>query len=377
LNKFVEKTKVIIIGAGPAGLGCAALLKQMKISPEDMQVFEAKTIGSAFKSWPEQMRLITPSFPSNGYHQTDLNAITPDTSPAFNSGKEHLSGQEYAQYLVNTVEHYELKVIENCAITKIEPLADQTFKLTKQDGKTIFTQYVIWAGGEFHSPNLNSFSGSEYCIHNSHVKNWDLFTESSYTIIGCYESGVDAAYHLASRGKQITLLDGATTENTSYDPSKVLSPYTAERIQQMANADNVNLVDNFKVASLTSTKEGYQIRSTSGELFLSNTKPFNCTGFTINLGPAKSLFNYAENGYPIVNRFDESTRYKNLFLSGSQLSYGDILLCFIYKFRGRFSVPCSTIGAELELDLSILKHYQQAGMLLNDLSCCESQECFC
>ncbi|MGB2427737.1 MAG: NAD(P)-binding domain-containing protein, partial [Alteromonas sp.] len=73
----IINTRVMVIGGGPAGLGCAALLKQMGIKDEDMLVVEANTIGSTFDSWPREMKMITPSFPSNGYHQTDLNAITP------------------------------------------------------------------------------------------------------------------------------------------------------------------------------------------------------------------------------------------------------------------------------------------------------------
>ena len=63
-------TNVVIVGAGPAGLGCAALLKQMGINDNDMFVIDAKTIGSSFKNWPKEMKMITPSFPSNGFHQT-------------------------------------------------------------------------------------------------------------------------------------------------------------------------------------------------------------------------------------------------------------------------------------------------------------------
>ena len=377
MKKSVQQTKVIIIGAGPSGLGCAALLKQMNIPAEDLHIFEAKTIGSSFKAWPEQMRLITPSFPSNGYHQTDLNAITPDTSPAFNSGKEHLSGKEYAQYLIDTATYYELHVRENCSITSIEALVDQTFKVTTQDGGVLITKYVIWAGGEYHSPNDNNFPGSKLCIHNSFVKDWSLFTEASYTIIGGYESGIDAAYHLANLGKKVTLLDGGGSEKNTYDPSKVLSPYTAERIQKMVHLGNVTLIDNFKVDSITSDQDGYHIHSLLGQSINSKTKPFNCTGFATHLGPAHDLFEYAEDGSPVINRFDESTLYKNLFLTGPQLSYGNILLCFIYKFRGRFAVPCTTIGAELKLDLNILNHYKQSGMLLDDLSCCQTQKCVC
>ena len=373
----MKKTSVVIVGAGPAGLGCAVLLKQMGIESKDMLILDAKTIGSTFKAWPKEMRMITPSFPSNGYHQTDLNAITPDTSPAFSIGKEHPNGYEYAEYLQSVAKHYEISVQENTKIVDVIAHSNNSFILRSETGETTLTQYLIWAGGEFSAPKLNSYEGSELCLHNSQVDSWDDYHAEHYTVIGCYESGVDAAYNLANRGKRVTLIDSSRAETDSYDPSKVLSPYTAERLSSMANMELVELEQNFKVFSVESYKNQYKITSTTGATILSKSKPINCTGFDTNLGPVSELFDKADNGYPIVNKFDESTLHRNLFLSGPKLVHGNILLCFIYKFRGRFTTPCSIIGAELELDTSILNHYQQAGMLLSDFTCCENQQCYC
>ena len=84
-------TNVIIVGAGPAGIGVASLLNQTDIA---YVVLEKKEIGSSFLDWPESMEMITPSFPSNAFGQMDLNSICKDTSPAFAFNKEHLNGEE-------------------------------------------------------------------------------------------------------------------------------------------------------------------------------------------------------------------------------------------------------------------------------------------
>lgn len=373
----MKQTKVVIVGAGPAGLGCAALLRQMGISQKDLCVLEAKTIGSSFKAWPKEMRMITPSFPSNGYHQTDLNGITPDTSPAFSLGKEHPSGRDYADYLKNIGDHYEIPIEEHTKVVRVEPQELDSFQLTTENGELIRTQFLIWAGGEFSSPRTNAFPGSELCLHNSEVETWDLFQEQAYTVIGGYESGVDAAFNLATRGKRVTLLDSSSGGDDTYDPSRVLSPYTSERLASMANLEYVELLQDFKVEIVRQTVNGFELISTSGKKVMSPSQPINCTGFNSHLGPVSELFEMGENGFPLVNKYDESTLCRNLFLSGPKLVHGNVLLCFIYKFRGRFATPCSIIAAELGLDIAILNHYQQAGMLLDDLTCCESQQCFC
>ena len=373
----MKKVNVVIVGAGPAGLGCAVLLKQMGISNDDMWVCDAKNIGSTFEAWPKEMRMITPSFPSNGYHQTDLNAITPDTSPAFSLGKEHPSGPEYAEYLRSVALHYGVSVQENTKIIDAQSHAQDSFILTTEKGDKIHTQYLIWAGGEFSAPRLTPFKGSEFCQHNSQINSWDELQDDHYAVIGCYESGVDAAYNLAARGKRVTLIDSGSEQDDTYDPSKVLSPYTSERLASMVNSELVELEQGFKVLEVNTGDNEYTLVSATGDTLFSKGKPINCTGFDTHLGPVAHMFERNEKGDPIINKFDESVSRRNLFLTGSKLVHDDIVLCFIYKFRGRFATPCGLIGTELGLDTSILSHYQQAGMLLADLSCCENQQCHC
>lgn len=74
------KHTVIIIGAGPSGIGMAVALKQFGI---DSLIIEKKCIGNTFEQWPNTTQFITPSFTTNGFGIPDINAITPDTSPAY------------------------------------------------------------------------------------------------------------------------------------------------------------------------------------------------------------------------------------------------------------------------------------------------------
>ena len=86
--------KATVVSPGPAGVGCALALRRAEV--ESVLVVEAETIGTTFRRWRDQMRLNTPSFHGNPFFQTDLNAVTPDTSPGDFLQKEQLRGREYA-----------------------------------------------------------------------------------------------------------------------------------------------------------------------------------------------------------------------------------------------------------------------------------------
>ena len=54
---------VVIVGAGPAGVGISSMLKDFGV--ENMIVLERGKIGETFDKLPEEMRFITPSFTTN------------------------------------------------------------------------------------------------------------------------------------------------------------------------------------------------------------------------------------------------------------------------------------------------------------------------
>jgi len=212
---------VAVVGAGAAGVGVGLALSKLDL---DVRILEREQVGASFRAWPDEMRFITPSFPSNSFGLTDLNAVTPDTSPAFTLDREHPSGEEYADYLEAVVEYHELPVETGIEVEAIQPLADETattnadtastdehpaavdggteaggFLLETSDGPLV-ADHVVWAAGHFGSPRTDVIEGSEHCVHTSQVDSWQSYVEAAtnteFLLIGGYESGVDAAVGL-------------------------------------------------------------------------------------------------------------------------------------------------------------------------------------
>lgn len=369
------EVSVAIVGAGAAGLGCAALLREMGLPRSRLQVLERDQIGATFRRWPAEMRFITPSFPSNGFHQTDLNAVTPDSSPAVSLGQEHPTGAQYADYLQGVVDHYRIPVAQGSVVEAVYPL-DQGFEVQLQD-RCLRADFVIWAAGEYGRPQRPSFAPPELAQHNSELSSYAQRQGGHQIIIGAYESGLDAAWHLSRAGHDVTLLERRGEQAATFDPSRVLSPVSQQRMASLATDARVQLCSGREVTAIERENGGYRVHCQTGESWFSDERPLLCTGFEPVLGPVEDLFLYDDEGVPLLNPFDESTLVPGLFLSGPTLAFNEVILCFIYKFRGRFPICCGAIGAELELDDSPLEHYRQAGLLLDDLRCCEQQQCFC
>ncbi len=148
--------------------GVSIILQKMGVN---FTVLERNDVGSSFLKWPKQMKLLTPSFFGNTFKMIDLNAITYDTSPALTLQTEHPSGQDYAAYLKKLSDHYKLPIQKNINVDSVLKTKDE-FIINTNKGK-INTTFLVWAAGEFQYPKNNSFPGSEHCIHNSLITNWD------------------------------------------------------------------------------------------------------------------------------------------------------------------------------------------------------------
>ena len=140
------------------------------------------------------------------------------------------TGSEYAAHLQSLADFFELPVSENTDVKSIEN-NDGVFHL-ETEGSTLLANNVIWAAGEFLYPRLEGFDGSELCRHTATVANYGDLEGDDFLIVGGYESGVDAAYHLARRGKRVRLFDmGSPWEEGSSDPSVSLSTFSFERMR--------------------------------------------------------------------------------------------------------------------------------------------------
>ena len=295
---------VAIVGAGPAGIGTAVALERLDL---EYAVFERDRIGSSFRQWPDEMRLLTPSFPANAFGVRDLNAITLDTSPALALDREHPTGDQYADYLEAVAEFHELPIETGVDVEAVVPddgSADEQrgdepdgtaadanrggFTLETSEG-TITARYVVWAAGQYQYPSSGSIPGASHAVHVSTIDSWsahaerhsidsDAATPGSDTeveseepsssspvaadgagvatpaaddivIVGGAESGIDAALGLADAGLSVTVLDDdGPWQYRSPDPSEVLSPRTTERLESALEAGRpINLVTDARV----------------------------------------------------------------------------------------------------------------------------------
>ncbi|MEM7246662.1 MAG: NAD(P)/FAD-dependent oxidoreductase [Acidobacteriota bacterium] len=364
---------VVIVGGGAAGVGVAVALRDAGI--KDFLLLERDVVGASFASWPSETRFITPSFPTNSIGMLDLNSIVIGTSPAYTLKAEHPSGKAYAAYLRAIVKHFKLPIRE-----KVDVLGatkeDDEFHLETADG-TIRARHVIWAAGEFQYPRLDGLDGAEHCRHTATIPTYDDLEGDDFVVIGGYESGIDAAYHLAYREKRVRLFDsGCPWKPKTSDPSIALSPYSLERMYEWPFAESVELHPNTSIASISREGDVHVVTTEEGSRFETSAPPLLAWGFKGGHELVANLFEQRDDGLPLLNEQDESTIAPGLFLCGPAVRHGGHVFCFIYKYRQRFAVVAKTIASSLGLRAKGLEQYREWGMFLDDLSLC-GEECVC
>jgi len=369
-----RRVNVAIVGAGPAGLGIARVLRDLAVP--DVRIFERQQIGASFRAWPQSMRFISPSFPSNAFGLTDLNAISFDSSPAFAVKREHPSGAEYARYLEQAVEVFGLSVITGVDVRGLQPDADDIVLHTS--GGDIRARFVIWAAGQFQYPSDGDIPGAEHGVHSSTIKRWSDHPGEDAVIIGGYESGIDAAIGLASAGKSVTVLSRAPAwESNDADPSVALSPYTRHRLDVALRRKSISLIGDADILGLERVNGSVRVLAVDGRSWATSSQPILATGFAGSTRLINDWFSFNEHGCPSLTLQDESTELPGLFLVGPEIAHNGHLFCYIFKFRQRFAVVARAIAGRLGVDTSPLELYRANNMFLDDLSCCEADNCLC
>ncbi|MBB3037881.1 NAD(P)/FAD-dependent oxidoreductase [Hoyosella altamirensis] len=364
---------VLVAGAGPAGIGCALALQS--VDSLTYGVIERGVVGQSYRDWPRWTRFLTPSFTGNAFGAIDINAIHPETSPALLLQTDYPSGEAYSHYLSKLVELFELPVVENTMIESVARGARDEFVVTTSRG-TVTARNLIWAGGEFSAPHTPEVSGAHLGVHSSQPQAWEPPDGSRVVVIGGYESGIDVACSLVARGHHATVLDPESPwENTGSDPSLTLSPRTRQRLRVAQAGGALDLVG-AAAAAISQPNGSYTVTDSTGAHHTSTAPPVLATGYRPHLGPVQHMFATRDDGWPLLNTDDESTLQPGVFLSGPSVRHKNLHLCFIYKFRQRFAHVAKVIGERLDRDTSALRSWKLAGMLVEDVSCCD-KECVC
>ncbi len=369
----VKTHDAVVIGAGAAGVGVGVALKDAGL--EDYLLLERHTIGSSFAAWPTETRFITPSFPTNSIGMLDLNSIAIGSSPAYSMRVEHPTGREYAAHLKQVAKHTALPIRENTSVLRVTKVGDE-FCIDTED-EILRARHVVWAAGEYQYPRLNGLIGSELCRHTATVGGYEELEGDDFVIIGGYESGVDAAYHLSQRNKHVRMLDSGCpwTKETS-DPSVALSTSSFERMRESHFEQHVELFPNTPVVSVSRSGGVYEVATHDERVFQTSTQPLWAGGFVGSHRLVMDLFEARDDGFPLLTENDESTLVPGIFLCGPAVRHDNHVFCFIYKYRQRFAVVAKAIATSLGLPAERLEEYRNWGMYLDDLSCC-GEECVC
>lgn len=362
---------VVVVGAGAAGIGVSIALMHAGI--ENFVVLDKHYVGASFDAWPAETRFITPSFPSNSIGMLDLNSIAIGVSPAFSLSVEHPTGRDYARHLQGIAQFFEIPVKEKTDVLRVTKVGDD-FRIDTEE-ETLRAKNVIWAAGEFQYPRMHGVEGIEHCRHTATVGNYGELQGDDFVIIGGYESGIDAAYHLARYGKKVKVIDkGCPWQDESSDPSVALSTYSLERMRADWFKENVELLPYTQIDQVVRNGELYEVTTQTGNQFQSPVQPLFAGGFAGSHRMVADLFESREDGFPLLNEHDESTLVPGLFLCGPAVRHDNLVFCFIFKYRQRFAVVAKSIATSLGLPAEQLEGYRQWGMYLDDLSCC-GEEC--
>ncbi len=179
------------------------------------------------------------------------------------------------------------------------------------------------------------------------------------------------------RRKSIVLGRESTWESEDSDPSRSLSPFTLQRLNEARESGFIELCGKTDVATIRKNGKQFEVFSATGESWISDQAPILATGFRGGFQQIVERFAIRDDGYPVLNEFDESTECTNLFLVGPSVRHESLVFCFIYKYRQRFAIVANTIARRLGLDTDEFERsYRQWGMFLDDLSCC-GEQCVC
>jgi thioredoxin reductase (NADPH) len=222
MNPEPEKTRVVIVGAGPIGLELAAALKTEGI---DYLQFDASSIGATIGWYPQQML-----FHSNA-ERLAIAGVAIQTAD-----QQKPTREEYLAYLRAVVLQYGLLVRNYETVERVTPLAEGGFDVITSRSR-VHADFVVIAIGSMHRPRLLGIPGESLPHVEHYFREPHPYFGQRLVIIGGKNSAVEAAIRCQRAGAEVTL----AYRRADFDPAHVKF-WLLPEIRSMVRDDRVRVL---------------------------------------------------------------------------------------------------------------------------------------
>lgn len=191
-----EEYKVVVIGAGGAGLSTSYYLTQLGIKHI---IFERGQVGNtwATERW-DSFHLVNPNWgvrlPSFFYNGDDPDGF--------------LSRDQIVDRLHRYAEHIAAPVHTGVEVISLSK-QDDGYTLALKDGRVVKSRVVVVATGAFGPPSYPPFAANVspdiIQLHSAHYKNAQRLPEGAVLVVGSGQSGAQIAEDLQDAGRRVYL----------------------------------------------------------------------------------------------------------------------------------------------------------------------------
>ena len=185
----MNEQRVLIVGAGPAGLAAAGALAHLGIKS---LILERDSVGSSWRGRYDRLRLNSSRWTSKLPHSRYKRG-----TPLFPTR------EQLVQYLEEYVAQHELDVRPQISVERIDPDGDGWRLETPSAGSFRAPQVIVAAGFE-HTPVIPDWPGRELyrgrLLHAADYRNAESFRGADVLVVGPGCSGMEIAYDLVEGG---------------------------------------------------------------------------------------------------------------------------------------------------------------------------------
>lgn len=315
--------KILIIGAGPAGLAMAGRLRHQQI-PFD--IFEAQNrVAWSWSQHYDRLHLHTINEKSALPH-----LAFPEDFPTF------VSRQQLLDYCEDYARHFDIKPVFNQTIESIHKTNEGLWEVKTRD-KTYYYKFVVVATGVNRVPfeprweSIEDFNGT--IIHSREYKNPAPFKGKKVLVVGMGNTGAEIAFDLANANVQVYLsvrgpvnivpleLLGRPTQETALKLAK-LPAWIGDKISILAQRLSIGKLDQYGIKTPK--------MAPSAQLRLTGKTP------VIDLGAARLIRNGKIKVLPDIDHFDLQTI---IFKNGREIEIDDVILCTGYLSKLEEFIP--------------------------------------